>query len=174
MLDQLALAARLGGFGSVPARAGLDRRLLIRAHDEIAGPQQLALPAALVQIKDPAGLLSEPRVAWEDPRAVVPRRIASSLSQRQIVIAAIVATIPRLTASRASSALDQRESGTPFSAGSSHASALTSATCAGGKTPRPTRPRSFLKTSQPLLAETSSPPRDSLARLVEALGDLRV
>src|SRR5437773_11294767 len=101
-------------------------------------------------------------------------RIASSVSQRQIVTAATSATIPRLTASRASSALDQRESATPRSAGSSHASALTSATCTGGKTPRPTRPRSLLKPLQPLLAEAFSPRRDRLARLTEPLGDLRV
>src|SRR5208283_2637807 len=95
-------------------------------------------------------------------------------SHRQIVTAAIVATIPRLTASIASSALDQRESGTPRSAGSSHAIALTSATCAGGKTPRPTRPRSLLKTLDSLLAEPYSPGRHRRARASQPLSDLRV
>ena len=41
----------------------------------------------------------------------------------------------------ASSAADQRDSGRPVWAGSSQANALTSAISAGGKRPRPTRPR---------------------------------
>ena len=73
MLDQLPFPAGRGGLAGVLARAGLDRRLLIRAHHEIAGLEQLPLPAALVQVQDPARLLGELRVAREDPRAVVPR-----------------------------------------------------------------------------------------------------
>lgn len=63
------------------------------------------------------------------------------------------ATIPRSIASRAISAADQRDSGRPDFAGSSLASALTSATCAGGKTPRPTGLRSLLKPLNTFLAE---------------------
>ena len=62
----------------------------------------------------------------------------------------------------------------PFSEGSSHANALTSATCAGGKTPRATRPRSLLKTLHALLAETSSPIRHGLAGDIEPLSDLLI
>jgi hypothetical protein len=54
-------------------RAGLDRGLLITTHHEVAGLKQLPVPAPLVQIEDPAGLLRELRVAREDPGAVVPR-----------------------------------------------------------------------------------------------------
>jgi hypothetical protein len=47
--------------------------LLVRADNEIAGFEQLPLPAALVPLEDPAGLLAELWVAGEDPGAVVPR-----------------------------------------------------------------------------------------------------
>jgi hypothetical protein len=53
--------------------------------------------------------------------------IASAESQRQTVTPLICSTRPRVTASRASSLADQRDSGTPVSAGSAHASAITSA-----------------------------------------------
>jgi hypothetical protein len=53
--------------------------------------------------------------------------IASSDSQRQTVTPLIFSAIPRVTASRASSAEDQRDSGTPCSAGSAQAIAITSA-----------------------------------------------
>jgi hypothetical protein len=53
--------------------------------------------------------------------------IASCDSQRQTVTSLIRSTIPRVTASRASSAADQRDSGTPLAAGSSQAIAITSA-----------------------------------------------
>jgi hypothetical protein len=68
--------------------------------------------------------------------------------------------------------IDQRDSGTPRSAGSAHAIALTWATCAGGKTPRSTRPRSLLKTLDALLAEPYSPLRHGLARARQSLRDL--
>ena len=88
--------------------------------------------------------------------------------------AEICATIPRVTASRASSALDQRESGTPSSAGSSHANAFTSATCAGGKRSRTARPRSLLEPRKSLVEEALAPLRHRLARDIQPLGDLRV
>jgi hypothetical protein len=53
--------------------------------------------------------------------------IASLLSQRQTVTPLICSTIPRPIASRASSLADQRDSGTPCSAGSEQAIAITSA-----------------------------------------------
>jgi len=53
--------------------------------------------------------------------------IASCDSQRQTVTPLICSTIPRATASRASSVADQRDSGTPRSAGSAQAIAITSA-----------------------------------------------
>ena len=59
--------------------------------------------------------------------------MASSDSHRQTVTPEICSTIPRATASRASSCEDQRDSGTPLSAGSSHANAMTSARTCGGE-----------------------------------------
>jgi hypothetical protein len=142
VLDQLPIAAGLCGLAGVLARSGLDRRLLIGAHDKVARLEQLPVPPALVQIQHPAGLLSELRVAREDPRTVVPWADGVLAEPPPDRDRRDLATIPRSIASRTSSAADQRESGTPCSAGSSHASALTSATCAGGKTPRPALPRS--------------------------------
>src|SRR5712692_6252466 len=82
--------------------------------------------------------------------------------------------MPRATASRAISALDQRESGTPRSAGNSQASALTSATCAGGKRSGTARPRALLKPRHSLVEEALAPLRRRLARDIQALGDRRV
>jgi hypothetical protein len=55
----------VAGWLGVLARAGLDRRLLVGAHHEIAGLEPLALPAPRVEIEDPAGLGSEVGVARE-------------------------------------------------------------------------------------------------------------
>ena len=64
----------------------------------------------------------------------------SSASQRRTVDAETASTIPRATASTASSGALHRDSGAPDSAGSSQASALTPTTATGGKSPRPTSP----------------------------------
>jgi hypothetical protein len=53
------------------------------------------------------------------------------VSDRRTVVSETEHTIPRATASRASSAAHQRDSCRPVSAGSSHASALTSAISPG-------------------------------------------
>src|SRR4051812_12381341 len=65
--------------------------------------------------------------------------------------------MPRSTASRASSAADQRDSGRPVCAGSSHASALTSAISAGGKRPGTPPPGPLIQPPQALLREAPSP-----------------
>jgi hypothetical protein len=52
--------------------AGLDRGLLIGAHDVVAGVQALALPEALVEIEDRSGALGETLIAREDPGALLP------------------------------------------------------------------------------------------------------
>jgi hypothetical protein len=70
VLDQLAIAPRLGRLVGVRTRAGLDRGLLIRAEHEIAWLEQLALPATFVQIKNTTGLLGKQRVAWKDANAL--------------------------------------------------------------------------------------------------------
>ena len=71
-------------FDPEPARAGggwerlvdppprLDRRLLVRADHEVAGVEELALPASLVEIEHRAGPLEEVGGGREDPRAVLP------------------------------------------------------------------------------------------------------
>lgn len=55
----------------------------------------------------------------------------SSRSQRRTVEAETVPVIPRAVSSAASSGQDQRDSGTPVSAGNWQASALVSAICTG-------------------------------------------
>jgi hypothetical protein len=89
--------------------------------------EQLALPAPLVEIEDRAGPLREAGSRGKIQERCCQGLIASADSQRQTVTSLIRSTIPRLTASRASSAADQRDSGTPCSAGSAQAIAITSA-----------------------------------------------
>jgi hypothetical protein len=72
VLDQLAVATGLGALAFMDPGSRLDRGFLVRAHHEIAGFQQLSLPAALVQVEDPTGLLAELRVTPKDPGAIVP------------------------------------------------------------------------------------------------------
>jgi hypothetical protein len=59
--------------------------------------------------------------------------IASSESQRQTDAPESSQTIPRATAARAISLVEKRDSGSPLAAGSSQASAFTSARTSGGK-----------------------------------------
>jgi len=68
----------------------------------------------------------------------------------------------------------KRDSGSPSAAGNSHAIALTSAICSGGKTARATRARSILESFQALFEETSSPAANDAGRGVETGGDLDV
>src|SRR3954469_381143 len=99
--------------------------------------------------------------------------IASSRSQRQIVVADASVT-PRSMTSRCSSVREKRPSGSPCEAGNSHAIALTSATCCGGKTARATRARLVLKPNQPIVEEAPSPlPHDPGGR-IQPRGDLGI
>jgi len=69
--------------------------------------------------------------------------IASASNQRRTVEADTVSVMPRATASWARSVLDQRDSGSPCSAGNEQASAFTSAlTVAANTGGRPDRARS--------------------------------
>jgi hypothetical protein len=140
VLDQ-PRASGTRGDERVASEQRLQLRLLVGRDHVLAGMQPPARPATLVEIEHPAGLLPEVRIAGEYHERHAHGRIASSLSQRHTVVPETRQTIPRATASRASSAPDQRDSGRPVWAGSSQASALTSAISAGGKRPRPTRPR---------------------------------
>src|SRR5215207_6143255 len=58
---------------AVLAPARLDRGLLVGADHEVAGFERPSLPAPLVEVEDPAGLLPEVGIARKDPGAVVPR-----------------------------------------------------------------------------------------------------
>ena len=54
------------------APARLDLGLLVGADHQVTRVQQLALPAALVEVQHGTGLLREARVARKDPRSVLP------------------------------------------------------------------------------------------------------
>jgi hypothetical protein len=99
--------------------------------------------------------------------------IASSCSQRQIVDADASVT-PRSITSRCSSRRENFDSGSPRVAGSSHAIALTSATCCGGKTARATRARLVLQTLKPIIKEPSSPLPNDPRRRVQPHRDLGI
>jgi hypothetical protein len=99
--------------------------------------------------------------------------IASSCSQRQIVVAEASVT-PRSITRRCSSVRVNRPSGRPWVAGTSQAIALTSATCSGGETARAPRALLVDEPGEPLFAESSPPLADALGRAVESLGDLGV
>src|SRR6266508_4734597 len=100
--------------------------------------------------------------------------MASAISQRQIVAAEMAATTPRRTTSAASSAMLQRDRGTPDVAGSSQASALTSATTLSGKDRRPTGARLIVEAVEASLEEPLPPAMHHLRARVEPNGDLPV
>jgi len=81
---------------------------------------------------------------------------------------------PRSITSRCSSVRENRLSGSPCASGSSHAIALTSATCCGGKTARATRALLVLQPIQALLGEPSSPLPDNPRRRIQSRRDLGV
>ena len=81
---------------------------------------------------------------------------------------------PRSITRRCSSTRENRESGSSCVRGSSHAIALTSATCSGGKTARSTRPRVILKPIQPFSTEPLSSPGDAIDGAVQPRGDVDV
>jgi hypothetical protein len=87
-------------------------------------------------------------------------RIASTLSHRQTVVPETRQTIPRATASRASSAADQRDNRRPVWAGNSPTSALTSAISAVARNYADTRtPASAKNTS--IIRHFDYPKRDT-------------
>lgn len=98
---------------------------------------------------------------------------ASAASQRAIVASEASVTARSMT-SRCSSAREKRDSGTPCSRGRSHAIALTSATCCGGKTARAARALEIFKSVQAPLAKASSPAPNRLAAHPKPLADLGV
>jgi len=72
------------------------------------------------------------------------------------------------------SAREKRESGSPRVAGSSQASAVTSATCSGRKTTRTARALAILVTGQTLLEEAFPPTADDVARGLQPACDLGI
>src|SRR6266516_1397163 len=101
-------------------------------------------------------------------------RIASSASQRQMVVPEIAATRPRVMTSSRMSGTCRRESGRPRRLSSSQAIALTSMTTSGGKDAWPSSPGSLLEAAEPLGEEALAPLGDDLATGVQTGRDLVV
>ena len=117
--------------GRVPARLpGLDRRLLVRADDEVALPSEPL--GAFVEGQNRNGPFEEARVSGPLP-AMVPPRLDAVVLRRWSVAREMRRTMPRRTTARASSVADQRESGLPECRGRVQASAVTCARTAEGE-----------------------------------------
>jgi hypothetical protein len=151
----------------------LDRRLRVGTDDHVAGLEQLALPAPRVQVKHPPGLLQKIGVAGEDPRTVLPRfdRIlgepAADRRRRRVAT-------PRSTTNRCNSERLKRESGTPCFLGSSHAIALTSATCSGADAARATRAFPITQPAKTLVVKALSPTTHKLGHHLQTGADLNI
>src|SRR5579863_4567863 len=101
-------------------------------------------------------------------------RMASSDSQRQMVVPEMSATMPRAATSVAMSGMCRRDSGTPSRDGNSQARALTATTTSGGKDRGSTAPGALLQAGQALLEEALAPLRHDLAAGVQPQRDLVV
>ena len=157
-----------GGRGRMPAPTRLDAGLLVGTHDVVPWAQGPSLPAPLAyRSRIRPGLGGERGIAREDPAAMAPgpqRILAQPPPKRG---PADLATSPCAITSRRSSASDQRASGTPRRAGSSHASALTSTTTLGGKAGWAPAAGLLLQPRQAFGAEALAPLADDLARGIE-------
>jgi hypothetical protein len=98
--------------------------------------------------------------------------MASSLSQRQIVLPLIDATKPLPITSAASSSALQRESGTPVRLGNSHARAFTCTTTSGGKNPGAAGSGAFLQSGESFFKEAFAPKAHHIPAGVDVLGNL--
>jgi hypothetical protein len=157
----------------VPAPERLQLRLLIGADHVLVRAQALALERAVVEIEHPTGLLGEVWIAREDPGTCLPwldRILVQPAPDRRRGRF----VTPRSITSRCSSTRENFDSGRPVVAGSSHAIAVTSATCSGGKTARATRARLVLQPFQSIVEEPSSPLAHDPRGRVQPSRDLRV
>ncbi len=158
---------------------GLQLGLLIGAEHVLVRASGWPSQTAVVEVEHPGGLAGEVGSRGKIQERCRQGRIASAASQRPTVEAEIDSTTPRVTASAASSAQLHRASGTPVSAGSSQASALTSASavlgrCAAGPAGagRPARPGPRAQNRARHLRTVSSqtPSRRAIAAFGRAVG----
>jgi hypothetical protein len=156
--------------GRMAPATHLDAGLLVGAQDVVPWAQGQPLPAPLIQIQNPARLGGELGIAQEDPAAMAPwpERI---LAEPPRVASLICATSPWAIPSRRNSASDQRASGTPRRAGSSHARALTSTTTLGGIAGWAPAPGLLLQPREAFGAKPLAPLADDLAGSIQARGN---
>ncbi len=143
MLDQHRVP-RVGGDRRVAPDAGLDGCLLVRGDHEPIGLEFLALElersSTRAALSSKSGARGKIQLRW------VQGLIASSSSQRQMVMSEIEATSPRRITSAWMLGTCRREKGSPRRAGSSHAMALTATTSSGGKNRAAARAGALLET----------------------------
>jgi len=147
--------------------------LLVGADDVLVGAQPAAFEDPGVEIQRPPGLLGNSASRGTIQERTCQGLIASSCSQRQIVDADASVT-PRSMTRRCSSTREKRDNGSSCVRGNAHAIALTSATCCGGKTTRPTRPRPIAQSLKAMFGKSSSPTPDQARRGIQPPSDLGV
>jgi hypothetical protein len=95
--------------------------------------------------------------------------MASSCNQRHTVLSLMLATIPALRTSRATSAVLMHDNGMPRLTGNSHARALISMTTSGGKNPGSSGSGALLQALETSVKKALAPQADHLAWCVEHL-----
>ena len=163
--------ARMRGQRRMLADACLDAGFLVGTDHELVGLEGLPLPVSGIEVEDAPGLGGEIRVAREYPAAMLPGRMASSLSHRHTVLSLMVATMPQRWASRTMSAVLKRESGRPRVDGSSQAMALTCTTTSGGKNRGAARSWSLFQAWQALVKEAFAPKTNDVTAHRQRGGD---
>ncbi len=172
VLDQLTTARSGRGAGMDPP-AGLDRRFRVRADHTIAGLQQLALPAARIQVEHPPGLLKEVRVAREDPRAVLPRldrvlcQPAADRRRRRVAHATLHDEPVQLRATEAR----ERDA---LLLGQLARDRLDLGDLLRGEAARAARAFPVIQSIQALVVKASSPPADKLGHHPQPGADLNI
>ena len=175
MFNTVRLVERAGRQRWMAAMAGLNRGFFVGRDDEGAFVSPNGLPSHWRAYRSS----TRPALAskWGS-RGKIHERCCHgfserSCSQRQIVDADASVTPCSMT-SRCSSVREKRPSGRSCLAGSSHATATTSATCCGGKTARAARAWLVGQPLDAVLAESSSPLADDLGMTIAPDCDLGV
>jgi hypothetical protein len=109
----------------------LDGGLLVAGDGVLVRPERDTLKRTGAQVKDTPGFRAEVRSRMKIQDRYCQGLSTSSRSRRRTVDAETVSVIPRAVGSAAGSGQDQRDSGTPASAGDWQANALVSAICTG-------------------------------------------
>ena len=139
---------------SVLSSSCLNTRFLIRRDHEVVFIQRLTFPHPAVEIDD--------------------GRMPSSWRHSHSVVVLTASTTPLSITARRTSSMLKRENGRSNCAGSSHAIALTEATCLGGKRAGPSGSRPLFERLEAFEMEPLSHPTDKRTRRVQPCRDCHV